>query len=103
MSHLLRGVRISFESQGLISLLAHPLVRYCQFGMSPVNHSDSDSDVLHARKEPVILFFTRVAKFYVMSADVHSFCLVARLGFDNYLMISLHFIDLLYTYSLFLN
>ena len=37
-------VRISCESQGLISLLAHPLVRYCQFGVSPVNHSDSDSD-----------------------------------------------------------
>ena len=38
-------VRISCESQGLISLLAHPLVRYCQFGVSPVNHSDSDSEV----------------------------------------------------------
>ena len=33
-------VRISCESQGLIPPLAHPLVRYCQFGVSPVNHSD---------------------------------------------------------------
>ena len=34
----------SFESQGLISLLehAHPLVKYCQFGLLAVNHSDSD-------------------------------------------------------------
>ena len=37
-------VRISCESQGLISLLAHPLVKYCPFGVSPVNHSDSDSE-----------------------------------------------------------
>ena len=22
----------------------HPLVKYCQFGVSPVNHSDSDSE-----------------------------------------------------------
>ena len=35
-------VCISCESQGLISLLAHSLVRYCQFGVSPVNHSDSE-------------------------------------------------------------
>ena len=33
-------VCISCESQGLISLLA----RYCQFGVSPVNHSDSDAN-----------------------------------------------------------
>ena len=32
------------ESQGLISLLAHPLVKYCNFGVSPVNHSDSEAD-----------------------------------------------------------
>ena len=36
-------VCVSCESQGLISLLAHPLVRYCQFGMSRVNHSDLPS------------------------------------------------------------
>ena len=33
-------VRISSESQGLITTL----VKYCQFGVLPVNHSDSDSD-----------------------------------------------------------
>ena len=44
-------MRISCESQRLISLLAHspppppPPVRYCQFGVSPVNHSDSDSEL----------------------------------------------------------
>ena len=31
-----------YESQGLISLLVQPPVKYCQFGVSPVNHSDSD-------------------------------------------------------------
>ena len=40
---LISSAEMSCESQGLISLLAHPLVRFCQFGVSPVNHSDSDS------------------------------------------------------------
>ena len=35
------------KSQGLISLLAHPLVKYCQFGTSPVNHSDSDKQTAY--------------------------------------------------------
>ena len=34
--------RISCESLGLIFPQAHPLVRYCHFGVSPVNYSDSD-------------------------------------------------------------
>ena len=36
----------SCESYGLI-FLGQALVRYCHFGVSPVNSSDSDSDVIH--------------------------------------------------------
>ena len=39
-------------------------------------------EVFQARKEPVILLFTRVAKFYVVSSDVLSLLPGAKAGFS---------------------
>ena len=49
LSALSRGYIHLRESQGLISLLAYPLVKYCLFGVSPANHSDSDSETTTAQ------------------------------------------------------
>ena len=38
--------RKKYQDCDILSLHAHALVRYCHFGVSPVNYSDSDSDVI---------------------------------------------------------